>query len=226
MGMEAEYPPCPKCGGRNFKLWKLPNPAILHWVLNPGLAFIELVLGLRIPKLMLICQDCQGPLCDRGYVPCPHCHTMNHGLTWSKGRGFGNWLGYVCPSCGRRIPCLWNYTSVVILALTSPIWYLPYRFYFRDRIPVKPVPFTGERKPLSRKTWIFAGAFWGFFMWLFMWVLPEFISLWSGHGLHWAPILIGIPVCALGGTALGIWMYYWIGRRQSQHRVAAERSLP
>lgn len=34
------------------RTWK--NPMMLHWIVNPGLAFNELVLGQRVPKVMLI----------------------------------------------------------------------------------------------------------------------------------------------------------------------------
>jgi|GEM_PF-2491499 len=198
-----QYPPCPKCGGYNFKVWKLPSPVIVHWVLNPGLAFNELVLGQRLPKVQLICKDCPEPLYDRSYVPCPHCNAMNRGRTWGKKRGFGNWLGYVCPACGKRIPCLWNYTSLVILAATSPVWYLPYRYYFRDRIPEKPAAFAGDEKPLSGRTWLRMGIFWGFAMWLIMSVIPELKNHFSGHGANWHPVLIGIPVWGIAGALFG-----------------------
>jgi ABC-type dipeptide/oligopeptide/nickel transport system permease component len=44
---------------------------------------------------------------------------------WSGKNAFGNWLGWVCPSCRAEIPCLWNLTSRVLLLLTAPIWWLP-----------------------------------------------------------------------------------------------------
>jgi hypothetical protein len=216
--MNEEYPACPKCGGHNFKVWKLPAPLLLHWVLNPGLAFNELVLGQRIPKVMLLCQDCQEPLGQRTYVPCPHCHTMNHGQTWSKKAAFGNWLGYVCPSCGERIPCLWNYTSLVILTITSPIWYLPYRFYFRDRIPRKPVPYIssgGETGSISKKRWIYMGLGWGFIMWLIMSVAPALKGMAGGQPLDWTPVVIGIPIWACCGAMFGFFTRYFLTRRPS-----------
>ncbi len=37
-----------------YKVWKLPHPMLLHWIINPGLAFNELILGQRIPKITLI----------------------------------------------------------------------------------------------------------------------------------------------------------------------------
>jgi hypothetical protein len=145
------FPPCPKCGGHNIKVRKLPNPAMLFWVLNPGLAFNELVLGQRIAKAQLFCNDCAGSLVKRNYVHCPHCNAMIHGQSWSGEYAFGNWLGLVCPHCGKRIPCLWNFTSLLILALTCPFWYLPYRYYFRDRVPRKPILGAAQRKPFTKR---------------------------------------------------------------------------
>ena len=203
-----EYPPCPKCGGQNFKVWKLPSPVIVHWVLNPGLAFNELVLGQRIPKVMLICLDCQGRFTDRGYVLCPHCKTMNHGRSWGRKYGFFNWLGYVCPCCGKRIPCVWNFTSLLILAITSPIWYLPYRYYFRDRVPAKPPLFDLTKlppspKPMPRKVWIFVGAVWGLTMWMIRSLGPALVALSKGHSPNWNHVFIQVPI-----DAFGIWGFY------------------
>ena len=191
----------------------MPTPLILHWVLNPGLAFNELVLGQRIPKVQLICENCDAPFYDRSYIPCPHCHAMNHGRSWSKKHAFGNWLGYVCPSCGERIPCLWNYTSIVILAITSPLWYLPYRFYFRDRVPAKPRPYSGDAKPIPAKTWIYMGAGWGLFMWLIMSVAPAFLHRGAEGGPDWIRVCVGIPIWAVGGLMFGYFMWRFLKRR-------------
>jgi len=211
-----EYQPCPKCGGRNFKVWKMPSPVIVHWVLNPGLAFNELVLGQRVPKVQLICQDCQDPFYNRSYVPCPHCQTMIHGRTWSKKNSFFNWLGYVCPCCGKRIPCLWNYTSLVILTITSPIWYLPYRLYFRDRIPKKPIPNPEPMKPVSKMTWLYMGAGWGVIMWLISSLAPVLKSIASGGNPHWNRVLLDIPLWTVGGTLFGGFMYLFMTKRKSR----------
>jgi hypothetical protein len=210
------YPPCPKCGGRNFKVWKLPSFVILHWVLNPGLAFNELVLGQRIPKVQLICQDCAEPLYNRSYVPCPHCHTLVHGRSWGRKHGFGNWLGYVCPYCGGRIPCVWNWTSLVILAITSPVWYLPYRYYFRDRIPAKPVPNADRTKPFPKKGWFYMGAAWGSVMWLLTSLAPALKVQLSGHHPDWHAVLIGILIWSAGGAFFGSVMYLWMGRNKAR----------
>jgi hypothetical protein len=107
---------------QKYKIWKLPHPMVLHWILNPGLAFNELILGQRIPKVTLIDQTSDAPLMERQSIPCPHCNALNDSRLWSKGNTFGHWFGLVCPECHGKIPCLWNVTSLIILALTFPIW--------------------------------------------------------------------------------------------------------
>ena len=113
---------CPQCASTRFKRIVLPNLLLLHWVINPGLVVNELVLGQRVPKLSMECQDCKLPLLERSLVPCPHYGVVHDGHIWAGKSAFGNWLGPVCPSCSRRIPALWGVASMAVLALTSPIW--------------------------------------------------------------------------------------------------------
>lgn len=40
-----------------YKIWTWNNPVMLHWIINPGLAINELLLGQRVPKTMLIEKD-------------------------------------------------------------------------------------------------------------------------------------------------------------------------
>ena len=40
-----------------FKIWTWKNPIMLHWIINPGLVINELLLGQRVPKIMLIEKD-------------------------------------------------------------------------------------------------------------------------------------------------------------------------
>ncbi|QEH34910.1 hypothetical protein OJF2_34550 [Aquisphaera giovannonii] len=112
---------CPCCFGTSHAIWKLPNPLILHWVINPGLAFNELILGQRLPRLLFICKSCPMPLARRSYVFCPSCGLYSESMIWSGWNSFGHWLGIVCPDCGRRIPSLSNALSWVILKGLSRI---------------------------------------------------------------------------------------------------------
>ncbi len=169
----------------------------MHWLLNPGLAFNELVLGQRLAKRMLIDESSDKPLQERSYVPCPHCGALNDGMLWSKKNGFGHWYGLMCPECEQIIPCMWNFTSRVLLAITFPIWFLPAR-------ALKPRWKNWQRQRMGRalvtphKTpgtlqWLLIGTFgFGGFMWLLMSVLPHLLnkataeSMWLGLAF-WLP---------------------------------------
>ena len=115
-----------------FTIRALPHPLILFWVLYPGAILHELILGQRLPKVMLIDKESDKPRMERTYVPCPHCETLNdHRRLWAKWNACGHWFGFVCPSCHQVIPCLWNIFSLAILAITFPLWYFPARFFRR-----------------------------------------------------------------------------------------------
>ncbi len=103
---------------------------MIHWIINPGLVVNELIFGQRIPKIILIEKDSKKSYAERSFIPCPHCNTIHSGLKWSEqnGTAFNNWFGLYCDHCGKIIPCLWNVTSLVILAATFPIWH-----WFKDR---------------------------------------------------------------------------------------------
>ena len=219
---------CPKCKGSDFKQWKLPHPLILHWVLNPGLAFNEVVLGQRLPKLQLICRTCESALMERAYVPCPACGHMHLGRLWKRTRAFGNWRGISCPACGAAIPCLWNVFSILVLAVTSPIWALPYFLFFRKR-PLRPMyDLVGGVPPkppaITRKTWILMGSVWGGLMWVIMSLLP---ALWSPdkERTSWM-LVVGLPVWALGGFAFGFLMWLFLGRRPARTQNGEPTAAP
>ena len=121
-----------------FKIHALPHPLVLHWVLNPVVMFGELIFGVRVAKVTLIEIDKKSdkinkksdkPQMERTYIPCPHCETLNDRRLWAN--DFGNWFGFVCPSCHEIIPCLWNIFSLAVLAVTFPLWCFPARFFRR-----------------------------------------------------------------------------------------------
>ena len=209
---------CPKCGGTNFKRWELPHPVILHWILNPGLAFNEIALGQRLPKTQLICQDCDDSMMNRAYIPCPSCEAMHLGRLSTGKRGVGNWRGLGCPTCKEPIPCIWNVFSLLILLLTFPLWVLPYFLYFRKK-PLRPLYELVDDKPpkpkqVTKRTWIFMGAAWGGFMWIVMSVLPLLKA--KDHTFEWSSILVTLPIWALGGFAFGFTMWLTLGRTSKQ----------
>jgi hypothetical protein len=113
----------------NVTTLKWPNLLIVHWVLNPGVAFNEVFLGQRLPAVSYYCRDCRSPLVERSWLECPHCNSTFSAKLWQGRTAFGHWLGVVCPGCGGIIPSLWNHTSLLLLALTAPIWWFLVRVY-------------------------------------------------------------------------------------------------
>ena len=113
---------------QNFKpeysVWDWKRIYMLHWIINPGLAFNELILGQRMPKIVLIKKESAKPLPEKSFVPCPHCGNIHSSLEWSSQNktGLGNWFGLYCNRCEKVIPCLRNITSLLIIAITFPIW--------------------------------------------------------------------------------------------------------
>jgi len=92
----------PEYDRSKYTVWALPHPLVLNWVLNPGLAVNELLLGQRLPRVMLIDKTSDKPFVERTFVPCPHCGVIHDGRLWGKASAFGRWFGVVCPACGEN----------------------------------------------------------------------------------------------------------------------------
>jgi predicted RNA-binding Zn-ribbon protein involved in translation (DUF1610 family) len=191
---------CPECKGHICERWGLNGSNIgirlgyWHLVLNPGLAFNELILGQRTPQQVFICKSCALPMADRSYVHCPSCGVFHAGRIWSYRNAFGNWLGYVCPACGAQIPCLWNLTSRVLLLLTAPIWWLPIRLNKEKLIAQQHQRVTqtstayidktsNTRKPINYQL---MGLHFGLFMDLFFAAHMVFVASGRGTSGWWA----------------------------------------
>lgn len=188
---------------QKYKIWNWKNPMMLHWIINPGLVVNELLLGQRVPKVMLIEKDKTKSLPERSFIPCPHCHTLQSGLKWSvqNKTAFKNWFGYYCDHCGGIIPCLWNATSLVILAFTFPVWY-----WFKDRWRERWLRVQQEKfsKPLQLTMPAFVWWKIGLINGLIMYVLMELVfPLLDGSGYSSKKLLIGIPVWIIGGLIFG-----------------------
>lgn len=107
---------------------------MLHRIINPAVAFYEIVLGSRMPKVLLIERKKKNTiLAERIFVPCPHCNTIHSSKTWSTENqtDVKNWFGLYCPSCGGIIPCLTNITTMAFAIVTAPLWF-PLRRLLRD----------------------------------------------------------------------------------------------
>lgn len=200
---------CPRCKGHVCEVWSLNCSnsvvrfSLWHWIVNPGLAINELVFGQRMPERMFVCKSCEVPMPDRCYVHCPSCDSFHQGRLWSGIGALGHWLGYFCPTCGAQIPCLWNYTSKLILMLTSPIWYLPVRLTRRRLIAVsrKRIGQVRQEKvrltPLTVKDYRWAGWAYGIGMNLVMTL--GLSMLWMGETGEGFSLPVAVMSFCLGG---------------------------
>jgi len=107
---------------------------MLHWVLNPGIAFNDLALGQRLPAVMHECRHCRTY-----FVDCPHCRTSCDSLAL---KAFGAWSGLPCPSCGASLPVLRNGLAWLVTLPLAP---------FRRRRAARPNPTSraGGRAPTT-----------------------------------------------------------------------------
>ncbi len=201
-----------------FKIWALPHPILLHWVLNPGVMFGELIFGVRAAKVTLIDKESDKPLMERTYIPCPHCETLNDARLWAKGRAFGHWFGLVCPSCHQVIPCLWNIFSLVVLAITFPLWYFPVRS-FRHRWIEKEKERLAkvlERPLIQAKSinWLLRGTFFfGGFMWGVMVIIPQVREVLNGGEWDLMKIIGNLPIWLVSGFMWGLFMHFFMNRK-------------
>ena len=203
-----------------FKIWALPHPFSLLWVLFPAFMFNELIFGQRLPKVTLIEKESDKPPEERSYIPCPHCETLNDRRLWAtKGNAFGHWFGLVCPSCHQIIPCLWNIFSLAILAITSPLWYFPVRF-FRHRWIEKEKERLAKalERPLLQATSIIdslsIGIVSGISMWV-VWVIREVVR----NGGEWdlKTVLESLPTSLLIGFGIGCLME-WVEKETKKEK--------
>lgn len=103
-----------------YKLWTLPNWLLLHFVVNPVFVINELILGQRMPAVILVDRHADKPWTARQYARCPECGEMND--AWAYQTSVGNYAGLACGACGAKIPTLTNALSGLILILTWPLW--------------------------------------------------------------------------------------------------------
>ena len=193
------------------KTWK--HWTMIHWILNPGLVINELILGQRVPKVLLFDKTKDKPLMERQFVPCPHCENLNDGRLWAKKNGFGNWFGLYCPNCGKTIPCLRNFTSLIVIILTFPIWIWFVKKLKKNWLSKQPARFENlnlEKITYENTSWLKLGFGWGGFMYVFMTLVNPLID---GNEITLKMILIGIPIWTIAGLGFGYTMKYFMGKR-------------
>lgn len=201
-----------------FEIWAVPHPIILFWVLFPALIFNELILGQRQPKVSLVDKMSDKPWAERCYIPCPHCETLNDARLWAKWNAFGNWFGFVCPSCHQVIPCLWNIFSLAVLAITYPLWYFPARFFRRRWLEKEKERLANAlgHSLIQAKSinWLFRGIFlWGGFMWLILGVIPQIWNVLNGKEWDLVMMFVNLPIWLVAGLAWGLWVRFFMNRK-------------
>ncbi|WP_274475683.1 hypothetical protein [Mangrovimonas aestuarii] len=199
-----------------YKAYTQKNWMMLFWILNPGTAINEVVLGQRLPKISLVDKTSIKPLAERSYVPCPHCNTLHDGRTWStqNGTAFKNWFGLYCHECGGVIPCMTSLTSYIVLGLTYPFWGW-FKVSLKDKWLAKQperfneIDITTIPNPYEGKGWIKVGLSWGLFMYVFMTFL---FPLFQEQPITWKSVLISIPLWAISGLGFGYFMKRYTGK--------------
>ncbi len=192
-------------------MWKLPHPLLIHWILNPGLCFNEIILGQRVPKICLIDETSSEPLPDRSYVECPHCETIHSSKLWGKGNVFFHYKGFYCPNCENKIPTLLNVFSVLILIITFPFW-KPVDLLFGEKFKswelsrLKSASTTSENP--TEVGGVKMGLQFGIFMTLFFFVQRGLSSGWSMESAIVA-ILCGL----FSGIFFSVIMSFFLSKR-------------
>lgn len=191
-----------------YKVINWKNLLMLHWIINPGLAFNELVLGQRIPKISLLEKDEQKSYIERSFIPCPHCHTLHQASKWStqNNLAFRNWYGLYCDQCGQIIPCLRNGLAAVILFVTYPLRMmfskkLQQQWLQKQPARYKGILVTANSSPYAGKGWIKQGLTWGALMFVIMdLIVPTFFS---DSPLKGKQLITGIVIWTIAGLIFG-----------------------
>lgn len=207
-----------------YRVYTWKHWMLLHWILNPGLAINELIMGQRVPRISLEDKTSEKPRAERTFVPCPHCEKLHDGRTWAthNGTAFKNWFGLYCSNCGKIIPCLTNGLSFIILALTFPIW-----GWFKESLKAKWLEKQPERYKnvniemtpnlMDKKTWIKTGLSWGAFMFLIMSVGFPYID---GQEITLKSTSIGLIVWTIAGFGFGYTMKLFMNKKGRKNATA------
>jgi hypothetical protein len=207
-----------------YKEIKLPNLLLVHWVLNPGLLFNEVILGQRIPKVTLLDQQSSDIYANRGYVLCPHCQSLHSSRRWGKGNAFFHFNGLYCPKCEANIPTLLNVFSIIVLLLTFPIW-KPMQMVFGERFKQWEISRLAKtehlnRRPLEHVSGIKMGLYFGGAMSVFFILQNSFFL-----GFNTFAVLTGLLTGALAGLLFGTVMKFILSRRGRKSNLSSSSEL-
>lgn len=202
---------------KRWKVYTWKHWSVLFWILNPGSAINELILGQRVAKLYLEDKTMDASKFERGFTPCPHCDELHDNRLWSteNNTAFGNWFGLYCRNCGDVIPCIMSVLTFMILAVTSPIWYwfkdgLKEKWLVKQKDRYEGIDVSTQTNPFAGRGWIVVGLEWGLGMFVIMGVLyPYFI----GSHFSWSSLPFSFMLWMLGGLGFGYVMKVTMGRQ-------------
>ncbi|MBX2876000.1 MAG: hypothetical protein KTR30_28020 [Saprospiraceae bacterium] len=202
---------------KKYKIYTWKSGVMLHWIINPGLAINELILGQRIPKVSLEDKTVDKPRVERSYVPCPHCKTLHDSRTWStqNGTGFKNWFGLYCPDCGEVIPCLMNAFTFIILAVTFPLWgwfrgILRKVWLDKQAQRFEQLGFESVYNPFAGSGWVKQGLIWAAFMYVLMTLI---FPLLTNDPITQKDVLVGVPIWLVGGLIFGYFLKRFMDKK-------------
>lgn len=222
---------CPKCGGSIYEFQGMQSRSFWvrlgywHYLINPGLAFNELVLGQRIPKTMCTCKACELPLHHRTFVPCPSCGELLGLEIQKKFFALGNYFGLFCPLCQAEIPSLSNFTSSLIRFVSMPLWTIPnkpLKTLWLDRYKkiaesegIELLAMNSMPEKQSKFAYVKAGLLWGAIMFFVFWI-PLLVGFLAGNldiSFFIMVSSMNLVLWMAGGLAFGGSMMFFLERR-------------
>ncbi len=201
-----------------YKIYGPKHLLKIHLMINPGVAVLELLLGMRSPILTIVDKTMKTDLMQRSFIPCPHCKTIHDARLWSVEHKtvYKNWFGLYCIACGKIIPCIMNVFTFLILVLTFPFWFL-FKQSLKNRwLAVQKQRFENieveqVENPFGKKSWVYQGLSWGLFMFFFMMIFYRLFV--DEFQFSVSYVLSNIIIWSLGGLIYGYIMHLFMARK-------------
>jgi hypothetical protein len=106
---------CPVCGAENCQP-SFGEYAVRNWRFNPGIAVLELVAGVAIPRDLRQCRECGSD-----FVACASCGRSASGAGRDRWSVWGHWSGLDCPHCAKPLPLVQNVITETLLPGRTPV---------------------------------------------------------------------------------------------------------
>ncbi len=209
-----------------YEVWNWRKLSFFHYIINPGVAVGELIMGQRTPKVILIDKHSPKAFVQRSYVPCPSCETMHNASVWSiqNKTANKNWYGLYCPSCGETIPCLRNGFSWILIMLTYPLWFWKkedWKAKWLKKQKKRFANYNGDPIELNKLIWWKMGAIFAGVMFVLMTVVFKAITLffvdvegdYMSHFFDVKFLIVSAFSWALGGLVFALVMKYYLGKK-------------